>query len=264
LSDSALTRPVTAAGLALVAEDNTVNQIVARELLTALGFEVLIAGNGVEAVDALRKHDVDIVLMDCQMPVLDGYGAARMIRALSRPRAAAVPIIAVTADAMPGEDRKCREAGMDDFLSKPYTLQQLREVVARWQRVDTAPESPASGLQTAVLRSIRQLDPDDSKGLVAELLDAFVSTTESGMTELTAAVKANDLAEVARVAHALKAGAANIGALTLAEHYRQLERLGKQRDAVGVREMLAATEHARVQAVAAARLQHRQERRSPV
>jgi CheY-like chemotaxis protein len=122
----------------LVVEDNKVNLLIARRFLGALGAEVTEAQNGREAVDAYAGDAFDLVLMDCQMPVMDGYDATRAIRAdeaiAKRPR---VPIIAMTANAFEEDVSRCLEAGMDDHLSKPYTLAQLTERTATW--IGTSP-----------------------------------------------------------------------------------------------------------------------------
>jgi PAS domain S-box-containing protein len=117
-------------GLVLVAEDNPVNQRVAIAQLTKLGFRAHVVDNGREAVDALGTLPVDLVLMDCQMPELDGYGATRTIRQQGDGRR--LPIIAMTAHALEGERRRCLEAGMDDYLSKPIQLEALRAMLDRW------------------------------------------------------------------------------------------------------------------------------------
>ncbi len=120
----------------LLAEDNTVNQIVARHMLASLGCRFDIVGDGAQAVAAVQRGGYDIVLMDCQMPELDGYAATREIRAWEQRDAASaaphIPIIALTANALLGDADTCRAAGMDDYLAKPYSREQLGSVMARW------------------------------------------------------------------------------------------------------------------------------------
>jgi PAS domain S-box-containing protein len=115
----------------LVAEDNPVNQKVARFCLAKLGYDVHVVANGLEAVEAWKAGGYDAILMDCQMPVLDGYAAAREIRQLEPPGKPRTPIIAVTAHAMKGADEECRAAGMDDYVSKPIDREQLRACLER-------------------------------------------------------------------------------------------------------------------------------------
>jgi CheY-like chemotaxis protein len=120
-----------ASGLVLVAEDNTVNQKVARLLISKIGYQVEVVSNGREALDALRSREFDLVLMDCQMPEMDGFEATRHIREHFAPERGPV-IIALTANAMEGEREKCLAVGMDDYLSKPMKPEQLKEMLSHW------------------------------------------------------------------------------------------------------------------------------------
>jgi CheY-like chemotaxis protein len=113
----------------LLAEDNPTNQMLAMAVLRQLGCEVTLARDGTEAVAAMEKHSFDAILMDCMMPTMDGYEATRAIRSAHARR---VPIIALTANAMPGDREQCLEAGMDDYMTKPFKPDQLRAMLARW------------------------------------------------------------------------------------------------------------------------------------
>ena len=113
----------------LVAEDNATNRLVALGQLKKLGYEAETACNGQEAVEAVETGRFDLVLMDCEMPVMDGFEATRRIRASSRP---AFPIVALTANAMPADRDRCLRAGMSDFLAKPVELRQLADTIATW------------------------------------------------------------------------------------------------------------------------------------
>ncbi len=125
----------------LLVEDNDLNAMLASRLLRSLGFDVTIAENGVIAVDTFRRQTFDIVLMDCQMPVLDGYMATRQIRELEAGSGARrTPIIAITANTLAGDRQKCFAAGMDDYLGKPYSVRDLRPKLSRWLHV---PQSAA-------------------------------------------------------------------------------------------------------------------------
>ena len=124
-------RPLS--GRVMVVEDNEVNRMIAREVLYSLGVEVVEAGDGKEAIELLSAQPVDLVLMDCQMPVMTGYEATVAIRGEeARTGARRLPIVALTADAFDADAAKSRSAGMDGHLAKPYTRAQLREVLAQW------------------------------------------------------------------------------------------------------------------------------------
>ncbi|MDF3031058.1 MAG: sensor hybrid histidine kinase [Moraxellaceae bacterium] len=126
------------AGQVLVVEDNPVNQITAREMLKRLGFRVMLAADGEEAVAAVQREAFDLVFMDCDMPVMDGFDATRAIRALEASglsaSAARMTVIAMTAGALKGDREKCLDCGMDDYLPKPVRLRELAEMVAQWGR----------------------------------------------------------------------------------------------------------------------------------
>ncbi|MCX6625732.1 MAG: response regulator, partial [Acidobacteria bacterium] len=119
-------------GRALLAEDNTINQKIASKLLAKAGFESDVVDNGAAAVDAVQKTPYDFVLMDCQMPEMDGFEATAVIRQLEGDRRH-IRIIALTANAMAGDREKCLAAGMDDYLSKPVSLQSLLDAINRVQ-----------------------------------------------------------------------------------------------------------------------------------
>jgi CheY-like chemotaxis protein len=116
----------------LLAEDNKINQMVASELLTILGVEVTIANNGLEAVEAVKKNPFDLILMDIQMPEMDGLTAAQAIRNLGKPEVSKLPILAMTANAADTDYQKSLEAGMDDHLTKPIDPEKLRIALEKW------------------------------------------------------------------------------------------------------------------------------------
>jgi CheY-like chemotaxis protein len=135
--DSALTPldtlPSQLSGTVLVVEDNPVNRVIAEEMLQSLGLDCIEARDGVEALDVLARRSVDLVLMDCQMPVMDGYTATQHIRARElKQRLPRTPIVALTANAYEEDATHALEAGMDAHLAKPYTRDQLREIISTW------------------------------------------------------------------------------------------------------------------------------------
>jgi signal transduction histidine kinase/CheY-like chemotaxis protein/HPt (histidine-containing phosphotransfer) domain-containing protein len=262
------------AGNVLLVEDNPINQGVAKAMLRKLGLTMGLAMNGVEAVDQFRKHRFDLVLMDCQMPVMDGYEATARIRQLPGGSAAELPIIALTANAMQGDEQRCLDAGMDAFLAKPYALAELRAVLARWlptpscsvavpppvsaaaeatgaamprlaQAEETTAETPAIDLQA--IEALRELDPSGGMNLAKELLQAFLETSEQGVIQVATSIQAGDAAHLARSAHVLKSSTANVGAQALSGCYRELEKMGREGRVDAARELLDQTlrEHER-------------------
>ena len=164
-------QPATKRRRILVVEDNPVNQMVATGLLQSLGYDSEVAADGYEALDALARTPFDGVLMDVQMPGLDGYATTRALRA----RGLRVPVVALTAAAVEGERQRCLDAGMDDFLTKPVDLRMLGETLAKWlgsSDVDAdaegepapvhPPTPPIEGLDTERLDMLRDLDPGDT------------------------------------------------------------------------------------------------------
>jgi signal transduction histidine kinase/ligand-binding sensor domain-containing protein/CheY-like chemotaxis protein/HPt (histidine-containing phosphotransfer) domain-containing protein len=204
----------------LLAEDNPVNQKVGRGTLEKLGFNVDIVGNGADAVEAWNSGRYDFILMDCQMPVMDGYQAAREIRTREAGRAR-IPIVALTADAMPGTEHRCRESGMDDYLTKPLNRLRLKNTLAKYLALPSSEVTPMrSGTpdKAPVLRE----DPidweqfltvtDSDPQFAQELAQVFIDAGDAALRDIRAAVASDDLLWVQRVAHSLKGSSANIRA----------------------------------------------------
>ena len=246
----------------LLAEDNGVNQVVARNMLKALGCELLIVPNGQEALDAVQRAHYDIVLMDCQMPVLDGYDATRAIRALEAGAGGQalrrIPIVALTANALVGDADLCRAAGMDDHLAKPYTRKQLGSMLARWvapelvedQTEAKAPdptlvaprtESRASPLDQTALDNIRAVD-DAEGSVLAEVIQMYLDELPAHLKGLRSSLEAEAGEVLAKHAHALKSASFNVGAKSVGELCRRLEKKCRSGDMVGVGDLVGAVE----------------------
>jgi CheY-like chemotaxis protein len=123
-------QPLSHRARILLVEDNPVNQLVAKGMLSKLGCEVVVSSHGGEALDVLAREAFDLVLMDCNMPVMDGYEATRLIR--QNPQWLDLPIIALTANAMPEEREHCKSAGMSDYLAKPFHREELISLLDQW------------------------------------------------------------------------------------------------------------------------------------
>ena len=228
----------TLSGRILVAEDNAVNQVVAAGMLRALGLEVVVVGDGQQALDRVGAERFDIVLMDCQMPVLDGYAATAAIRRLPDEAVRRTPVIAVTANAMPGDREACLSAGMDAFLSKPYTLEQLRTALEPWLKPATGPglssgavpagSASRPAINLVALDALQALDPGGATGLVRNVLRCFLETAEASLQQVEQALDSGNALKLSQASHSLKSSAANIGAEPLSQLHRRLERLGRE------------------------------------
>ena len=213
----------------LVAEDNPVNMEVARQYLIELGCRVEIAENGKDAVAACEKRRYDLILMDCQMPILDGLSATRKIREFERKTAAvAMPIVAVTANAYEEDRRACLASGMDDYLSKPFTPEQLSDMVLKWVKIDASVagrevEREPPALDEEFVRTLRGSRPQ----FFQRLLDLFAGFAPGALEQVQSCYLASDAEAIMRLAHSLKSASANIGATRLAEQCADLQQVAR-------------------------------------
>ncbi len=224
----------------LLVEDHPTNQLVAMKILEKLGYQALAVFNGAEALQALKERLFDVVLMDVQMPVMDGFEATRRIRSgesgVLNPR---VPIIAMTAHAVKGDRERCLDQGMDDYVSKPVDAAKLVEALDRClQRPDEVSNPPTVSTPNATAEPhaavfdrealFRRLMEDEE--LLSEVLEGFLDDLPSQLTALNAALVAGDLEAVARGAHTVKGAAANVGAMKLSAAALALEQAVKLGD----------------------------------
>jgi PAS domain S-box-containing protein len=220
----------------LLAEDNAVNQKVALRTLERMGYRADVAANGLEVLDALQRQRYDAVLMDMQMPEMDGLEATRQIRqrrsVRQQPR-----IIAMTANAMQGDRELCLDAGMDDYVSKPMRVEDLIAALER-----CAPHSPERAAESVSLpadlaaldrRVLTRLQTEIGGGdpaFVVELIDLFLADARSLLTQMNHALARGEADALQRAAHTLKSSSASIGAQPLAEHCDALEALSRARN----------------------------------
>jgi CheY-like chemotaxis protein len=234
----------------LLAEDNRINQDVAKAMLELIGVHTTVVSDGRQVLPALEKNSFDLILMDCQMPEMDGYAATAALRERERnnPDMRRIPIVALTANAIAGDREQCLAAGMDDYLSKPFTQKELAAIIGRW-----VPHAVAGGAVVAdaveksivvkrataksddfsaaadmcvnpqVLESIRSM----GKGLLEEVVRHYLQDTPERMEQIRVAIAANDPEALRRSAHALKSGSANLGAERFAAICKVLESLGR-------------------------------------
>ncbi|SDH42619.1 MULTISPECIES: response regulator [unclassified Duganella] len=235
----------------LLAEDNPVNVEVASAMLEGLGLEVSRACNGEEALHSVQADDFDLVLMDCQMPVMDGFAATSEIRRheLQHGRARSLPIIAITANALQGDRESCLAAGMDDYLSKPFTQQALGQTLSRWISLPrTAPmpnEAPSTDddiIQQQALDNIRALSPANGDALLERVLQAFLHDTPAQLQAIRQAIASDNAGQMRKAAHSLKSSSANVGAQALAQRCKDVEQLGRNNTTAGAAALLAEME----------------------
>ena len=245
----------------LLADDNVVNQRVALRLFEQMGYRIDIAGDGVEAIQALERKHYDIVFMDVQMPEMDGLEATRRIRAQEKelantpnPKTTAIIIIAMTANAMTGDREKCIKAGMDDYLAKPVRPEAVQAALERWGPQAKNPPlraTPPAGRPEANVvlevpaappppppkekeeppvdfERLAELAGGDEAG-IRELTELYLTQTTEQLLSLKAAVQAGAVQEVERIAHKSAGASATCGMNSIVPALRELERQGRER-----------------------------------
>jgi CheY-like chemotaxis protein/HPt (histidine-containing phosphotransfer) domain-containing protein len=263
------THPPRFAGRILVAEDNPVNQAMALAVLDVMGCQAEVAADGQEAVEAVARTGYDLILMDCQMPVLDGFAATAAIRrweqAQGRPR---LPIVALTANVVKGFREQCLAAGMDDYLSKPFEQEQLAAMLERWLPAASAliqtstapkavarasgseaaapveptpapaPEQTASLLDERALAQIRALQRSGAPDLLGKIIGLYLDSSPKLLQQVRDAVAGQNGEALRQAAHSLKSSSANLGATQLAAACKELEQRGRENNMQGVAKLL--------------------------
>lgn len=237
----------------LLAEDNVVNQKVALRTLARLGYRADVAANGVEVIDALTRQSYDVILMDIQMPEMDGVEAAYVINkrwpAIIKPR-----IVAMTANALPRDRETYLNAGMDDYISKPVLVGELiaalercrplneRSLCLEQEKRAVQDSNPMAHFDPAALKHLQAMMGDDSPETLNELIGIFLEATPQLLNEIRQAIARGDAAALRHAAHTLKSSSASMGACSLATLCAELEALGKSGSLVGAAERMAVCE----------------------
>jgi CheY-like chemotaxis protein/HPt (histidine-containing phosphotransfer) domain-containing protein len=258
-----------------LAEDQPVNQEVAAQVLRMLACDVDIVEDGQAALDALARRSYDVVLMDCNMPVMDGFQATDALRRRERESGLArTAVVALTANALQGDRERCLAAGMDDYLSKPFKAADMATVLQRWlpppgASVATRKGSPGLGptvsgpsqepassaaagseapLDSSVLDGIRAMDADGSGSFLRQLVEKYLSSSTMDLEVLDTELRDRDAAALGKTAHRLKSASANLGAMTLSALCLELETAGRAGQIDDAARMVAAirSEHQRV------------------
>jgi len=235
----------------LVAEDNLTNQEVAVGMLRKYGCRVSLAGNGSQAVEIFLKELPDLILMDCQMPEMDGYQATGEIRNHEKKLNIKTPIVALTAHALEGDKEKCLAAGMDDFLSKPFKQEALLAILDRWSLSEEdhglkseantqnqAPNTPyecqttedsiddieySTAIDPKAIQVIKDLQMEGEPSILSRVVKAYLTSTESNLSQLQDKLPNATIKDIQAFAHSLKSSSANVGAMHLSEISKALE-----------------------------------------
>jgi signal transduction histidine kinase/DNA-binding response OmpR family regulator len=226
----------------LLTEDNTLNQLVARKMLERMGATVTIAGDGIEALELLARSSFDVVLMDCQMPRMDGLTATARIRSNEAKQGGHIPIVAMTANAMDGDREECLASGMDDYLAKPVSPQALWKVLSRFTAQGPAPSAaaprreaeaaprPAKGtLDEERFRYAEGLFADMAGGFYGGVVEPFLEDARKRIGEIQTAFAAQDAETVRSLSHSMKGAARNLGFTGLAGAAERVEKKAKER-----------------------------------
>jgi two-component system, sensor histidine kinase and response regulator len=249
----------------LLVEDNLVNQAVAMGMVhNLMGHNVTVANNGLEALELSANTPFDLILMDCHMPLMDGFEATREIRRREASSGGKrVPIVALTANAMAQDRADCLNAGMDDHLGKPFSRAQMQEMIDRWMPPESLEEAlTRTGrivrsrqlpvdvvLDRRVLRQLSDLQGADNPDLLARVLEIYALESPKEMASLAKAAAALDAAGITRSAHSLKSSSANIGATAMSQMCADMEAAGRGGDTEFARGLFTKleVEHGRVQ-----------------
>ncbi len=235
--------------LILVAEDNEINQKVIHQQLTLLGFAADIVINGREALQSWKNGEYALILTDLHMPEMDGYQLTQSIRS-EKTGHYQIPIIALTANALKGEAEKCRALGMDDYLSKPVQLEQLKSVLEKWlprskqteqQEERILPPSAATGKVVVDINVLKSLVGSD-QAVINEFLQDFLHDTRKIAEQLHSAITGGQADKAKFAAHKLKSSARSVGALALGEWCAQMETAAKEGDVEKLVELLPGFE----------------------
>lgn len=244
--------------IVLVAEDNSVNQRVAVQMLEKLGYQAHVVGNGQEALDALKRFSYDLVLMDCEMPGLDGYTATKIVRETVSAYQF-IPIIAMTAYALSDDRQKCLSAGMSDYISKPVNLYDLGRLLRKWlkkaddfeqdegfeQKTETEKSGSSSSSSYNVLidhKTIDNLRDIGDEELLIDLFELFSETASSLIGKMKTALVEADADAIKIAAHTLRGSAGNIGASSMQAMATHLEIFGKSKQIEPVLPLLTRLE----------------------
>jgi len=238
----------------LLVEDTLTNQKIMLQNLKNIGVQTELAENGEEAVEAFKKKTFDLIIMDIQMPVMDGYEATKVIREIENIDLSntdrRIPIIAITANAIKGDKEKCFDSGMDDYETKPIKRWKLYEIIEKWfPGITSCETSPKENGLPEIIENIpinykkALAEFGDDKQLFTEVFDEFIENVEHQIKEIKSALKTDNSSVVSRLAHSIKGGAANLLAPGLSFAAGELEKAGNDKSLDNGESMLATLEY---------------------
>lgn len=213
----------------LLVEDNLPNRKISVRALLKLGFRAYAVADGTSALKELENHDYDLILMDVQMPGMDGFATTRLIRQHPDPRIVRIPIVAMTANAVAGERERCLDAGMDDYLPKPVKASDLRTTVMKWlppQR--DLQEEDLAAVDFEQLRRVLGLDTQESLSQATDIIEAYLSSMPSFIQKIEDGFQNQDWISLRDCAHGVKSSSGNIGAVGLGRLCQQIETLASR------------------------------------
>jgi CheY-like chemotaxis protein len=238
----------------LVAEDVSTNQEIAREMITMLGHDVVVASNGQEALDLVYSSSFDLIFMDCQMPLMDGYEASRLIRHWEQQKSKRhTPIVALTAGLGQADKKKCHNAGMDYYVAKPFSISDIEQALShclgenykprKFERikasflVDERSENVAEFseiLNHSAIHAIKEIEDQTGKSILPSIFNGFIKQMEEKLQELQSHLYSRNSESFSKSAHAIKSMSANIGAESIRNISAQLEATAKSGNLSGL------------------------------
>ncbi len=240
----------------LLVEDNPVNQELCMTILSTLGCQAVLAEDGKEALEILGKRNFDVILMDCQLPVLDGYETTKRFRQMEG-EGQRTPVIALTAYAMEGDEKKCIDSGMDDYLAKPFRIEELAEKLRIWGKrgqgkpdesgkfkgdvtagQNISPEEPGCPLDLEVIQELKMLGRQSGGQFFSKSLDKFLKNSEKYLSGMKEAIDAGDLEKLRFNAHTFKGSSGFMGASRLSTLCLEMEKMARAGNTEGADELL--------------------------
>ncbi len=232
----------------LIAEDNFINQKLAQNIFEGLGYNPVLVSNGLQAVDQVRKENFDLIFMDVQMPEMDGFEATKFIIHKIKPSKKPV-IVAMTAFALEGDKDKCMEAGMDDYISKPFMIEEIVESIRKWapaniyknpknEKMNSPKSSPLKYINSKSINRLKEMTSGGDTSFFIQVLQMFINQGDELLIEITDALRKGDITKLSSLAHKLKGSALNLGASAIAETCRLIELQGRELNTIGMEELV--------------------------